>query len=122
MILARDRHRGDYEICAYEPGRFIINKEAYTQSVLVSAHRLALWQPQNLKALTSHHLKIILDFKADVVLLGMGEHLFFPPNDLFCVFYENRIGVEVMTTIAACRTFNVLMSEDRNVVAALLIR
>lgn len=122
MILTRDRNRGDYEIHWYEPGRIKINDEIYNQSIIISSNQLILWPPKNLAELNPENFEIILNLTPDIVLLGTGEKMAFPKNRLLKSFYEKQIGVEVMATLAACRTFNVLMSEGRNVVAALLIK
>jgi uncharacterized protein len=52
--------------------------------------------------------------------MGTGERQVFLAPELLMVFYRQSVGIEVMNTQAACRTFNVLVSEDRNVVAALM--
>lgn len=122
MILTRDTNHGDYEIRSYEPGLIKINDDKYTASVLLSAHQLEMWSPQTFKELDADNLATILLLKPDIVLLGTGEQLTFPNPKLLTIFSENKIGIEVMTTLSACYTFNVLMSEGRNVVAALLIR
>lgn len=122
MILTRDTNHGDYEIRSYEPGQLKINDQIFTQSVLVGSDRLALWDAKDINTLTEEQLAGIFTFKPDLVLLGTGEKLIFPENKLLQPFYHQQIGVEIMTTLAACHTFNVLMSEGRNVVAALLIK
>jgi uncharacterized protein len=55
-----------------------------------------------------------------VVLMGTGTRQQFPPVERMMEFYRRGIGAEVMSTAAACRTFNVLVSEQRLVVAALM--
>ena len=122
MILTRDKGHGDYEIHSYEKGKLKINETIYANSIILGTHVLEIWQPQSLQELTASNLERILDFKPDVVLLGTGEKLIFPESKLFETFYQHQIGIEVMSTLAACRTFNVLMSEGRNVIAALLIQ
>ena len=67
-----------------------------------------------------HHLLSIFEMKPEVVLLGTGAKQVFLPPQLMMQFYNKGIGIEVMTTDAACRTFNVLVSEGRNVLAALM--
>jgi uncharacterized protein len=55
------------------------------------------------------------------VLIGTGEQQRFPHASLLAAFFARRIGVEVMDTRAACRTYNVLVSEGRSVAAALML-
>ena len=61
-----------------------------------------------------------LALKPEVVLLGTGDKLRFPHPSLTRAFAEARIGIEVMDLQAACRTYNILMAEERKVAAALL--
>ncbi len=78
------------------------------------------WPPQDLETLAADHFEPLFALDPEVVLLGTGaEQAFLHPSRL-APFYQRGIGVEVMTTAAACRTFNVLVSEERRVVAALL--
>lgn len=122
MILTRDQNHGDYEIDAYEPGKLSINKTIYTNSILIGPHQLTDWAPQNLQALVCEDFDKILSWQPNIVLLGTGTTLSFPAPYLLQTLYDHQIGVEVMSTLAACRTFKILMSESRNAVAALLIR
>lgn len=122
MILTRDHNAGDFEIHSYEPGKIKINDDVYHESILLGAHLLQCWQPQHFDQMNVNDLESILQLEPQVVLLGTGELLHFPGNNMLNIFREKHIGVEVMSTSAACRTFNVLMSEGRNVIAALLIK
>ena len=98
-----------------------IAEQWYSGSVLVSADRLLPdWPPSTMDELQDSHLLPIFEMKPEVVLLGTGAKQVFLPPRLMVQFYNNGIGIEVMTTDAACRTFNVLVSEGRNVLAALM--
>ena len=99
-----------------------INKARYAQNLIVMADRLVLdWQATDFASLNEAHLAQIVDLKPELVLLGTGEkHQFLHPK-FFRKLTEYGIPLECMTTAAACRTYNFLMSEGRNVAAALLI-
>ena len=71
-------------------------------------------------ALSAGRLEPIFELGPEVVLLGTGPLQQFPPAELMMEFYRRHVGAEVMSTDAACRTFNVLVSEQRLVVAALM--
>jgi uncharacterized protein len=93
----------------------------YLRSLIVSASELVTdWAPQRPDELEEAHLQEIIALQPEVVLLGTGarQH-FLAPRDMYC-FYRQGIGIEVMTTDAACRTFNVLVTEGRPVAAALM--
>jgi uncharacterized protein len=122
MILTEDFGSGDYRINAYEPGIITINKKEYTHSLIISAHQLLNdWRPQNLAELNAEDLQPLVDLAPTVILLGTGKRFILPDNKIFASLAEKGIGIEYMDTGAACRTFMALMSEGRNVVAALLI-
>ena len=92
-----------------------------TGSLIVSTRRLITdWSPRHVEQITVDDLEQVLELEPEVVLIGTGERQTFLDPELLMVFYRNGVGVEVMTTQAACRTFNVLVSEQRPVVAALL--
>lgn len=125
MQFNLDNSKGNYIIRSYQPGEIQINDEKIQRSVIVTPTTLINpWQPQTFNELTEKHLQTIftLDPQPTILLLGTGSQLTFPNIELLASFYQRGIGVEIMDTAAACRTFMVLLSEERNVAAALLIR
>ena len=99
-----------------------INRQKYAQNLIVtSADIVDDWQATNFAELTEAHFDCLLALKPEVVLLGTGEkHQFLHPK-IVKKLTENGIPLECMTTAAACRTYNILMSEGRNVAAALIL-
>lgn len=99
-----------------------INKYRHHQALIVLANQLMLdWNAANFEDLTAEHFAEIADIKPEVVLLGAGlTHRFLHPK-ITQNLTEKGIPIECMTTAAACRTYNILMSEGRHVAAALLI-
>jgi len=95
--------------------------EFYTSAIILSANEIITdWPVRSVQDIERHHLEKILELAPEVVLIGTGrEQVFLPPEQMM-VFYERGVGIEVMNTNAACRTFNVLVSESRNVVGALI--
>jgi len=122
MQLIEDTGFGKYLIRAYDSEFIQVNETKYEHSIIVSENHLIPWEPQSLAELKITHLQPILDLKPTIVLLGSGSKLIFPTDNLLTIFREKHIGIEVMDTGAACRTFDVLIAEGRNVVAALLLR
>lgn len=93
----------------------------HTAPIIVSASELVTdWPVAGAGDLDEEHLEALLALDPEVVLIGTGERQVFLPPALTMVFYRRGVGIEVMATGAACRTFNVLVSESRNVVAGLL--
>lgn len=123
MTLTLDENRATYQIRAYQPGQIQINDKFYHHSVIIAPHTLIdHWQPNRITELLHDHLAVILTLKPAILLIGTGEKLTFPPLEIYGDLINNGIGVEIMDTRAACRTYNALTAEDRNVVAALLIQ
>jgi uncharacterized protein len=93
----------------------------YGSSIIVSANRVVPdWPVASVENITEQDLEQVLDLQPEIVLIGTGDRQAFLPPPRMMFFYSRNIGFEVMTTAAACRTFNVLVSEARNVVAALI--
>ena len=123
MQFNLDSESGKYQITSYKPGQVIINKQIYTRSIIVTAEQLMSdWPPQSFTDLTVEHLRVLLNLAPQIVILGTGENQYFLAQELILLFLQQGIGIEVMNTDAACRTYNVLMSEGRNVIAALLLK
>lgn len=98
-----------------------IGNEVFDGSVLVSPSRVCPgWPPRTMEQLEPQHLNDIFELSPEVVVLGTGAKQVFLPQLLVYEFYKRAVGIEVMTTEAACRTFNVLVTEGRIVVAALM--
>lgn len=113
---------GRYLVRSYGPGTIKINDVAYTSSVLLTPEQIvADWPPQLFAELSARHFDPVVAFKPEVVILGTGAHLKFPEPPVLAPLSRAGIGVEVMDTAAACRTYNILASDGRKVVAALLM-
>ncbi|MBT8048126.1 MAG: Xcc1710-like domain-containing protein [Xanthomonadales bacterium] len=95
--------------------------DVYVSSIILSARQVvADWPVSSVEQITAERLKAVLELDPEVVLIGTGTRQAFLPPELMMFFYSRNIGIEAMTTDAACRTFNVLVSESRRVVAALI--
>ena len=108
-------------ITSYGPGWFAIGDRIMRQAIIVCADGTVVpWTPAILADLEEEHVRQIISHGPEVALLGTGAHHVFPDPEIFRPFAESGVGLEVMDTAAACRTFNVLASERREVVAGLL--
>ena len=109
-------------ITGYGPGWIGLNGERISASVVISSRGQRLeWSCDSFSALTAAHFEQLAGFDPELVLFGSGRQLRFPPPAWLAGLMARRIGLETMDTEAACRTYNVLASEGRNVVAALLL-
>jgi uncharacterized protein len=109
-------------IRGYGPGQLRIGDQVHDRSVIVTATTLVSpWRPAAAHDLIPADLEPLLALAIEVVLLGTGPRQHFPDPALLRPLYERKIGVEIMDTPAACRTFNVLVAEGRPVAAALIV-
>lgn len=104
----------------YGEGYVLVNGERHEASVIVLAERIEAWPVGTVDELTEAHFQQLAELGADIVLLGTGASLRFPRPRLSRALARAGIGLEVMDTQAACRTFNILVAEERKVAAALL--
>jgi uncharacterized protein len=112
-------------VTAYGEGWIAVNGQRHTQSlVLASSGQLVPWTCSRFEDLTEAHFSMLASVMTEapeLVVFGSGSKLRFLPPALLRSLMGQRIGVETMDTTAACRTYNILASEGRRVVAALLI-
>ncbi len=118
MQLTRDGSTQNI-IRAWEPGRIRIGERWIAGHVIVSADTIVEGWTATRTALTIDDLAPALAFAPTILLLGTGTDRFLPDVELMAALADQRVGLEIMNTPAACRTFNVLLQEQRRVVAAL---
>lgn len=110
-----------YLIRGWEPGVIRVDEERFTSHLIIGAEQLVTdWQPPPIKDISLASLAPALALKPGILLLGTGPEVRFPDADLAGLLAIEGIGLEIMATPAACRTFNVLAVEGRPVVAALI--
>ena len=113
---------GLLSITAYDAGYIAVNGRRLTKSLLLTPQRLIEdWPPTSFDSLTDSDLLAVANLDCPIVLLGTGARQRFPARALLRPLIERRIGVEVMDSHAACRTYNILMAEGREVAAAMII-
>jgi uncharacterized protein len=122
LKIEREQAEGKNVFTGYGEGYVVVNGARHAASLVVSGDRLVTdWPATSLEALGADHLAAIIELKPEIVLLGTGARFSFPEPALLAPLYKAGIGVEVMDTPAACRTYNILLGEGRNVVAALIV-
>jgi uncharacterized protein len=122
MRFTEDASTAINTIRSYGPGEIRINEQSIRDAVIVSATSLLI-EPglRSVADLGAAHHARIRSLEPELVLVGSGPRQVFPEPSFGAQFLRENIGYEVMDTGAACRTFNVLVSEGRRVVAALLL-
>lgn len=104
----------------YGAGFVLINAVRHEGNLIVMPELLQPWDAGGFEALKPEDFSVLVSLKPEVVLLGTGGTIRFPHPRLTRALAEARIGVEIMDNQAACRTYNILMAEERKVAAALL--
>ncbi|TAJ22670.1 MAG: hypothetical protein EPO47_07585 [Rugosibacter sp.] len=109
-------------ITAYDATGISVGARKLSRSFILTPQRLIEdWSPVSLDALCAEDLDILAGLNHSIVLLGTGLRQRFPAPALLRPLIERHIGVEVMDSFAACRTYNILMAEGREVAAAIIV-
>ena len=110
-----------HSIQSWSEDGIVIDDKLIKHSVLVSPDTLQTWPPPGVAELTTAHIDQCTALQPEVVIIGTGKTLKFPAAHITAGLQQQGVGVEFMANDAACRTFNVLLSEDRRVVVALML-
>lgn len=112
---------GQNMFTGYGPGYVAVNNVRHEKHIVVTADQITEWSIESFEALSAEVFESVLALEPEIVLLGTGSALRFPDPALSRRLAASGIGLEVMDTRAACRTYNILIAEGRKVVAAILI-
>jgi uncharacterized protein len=121
MKFTQQHPDGVNVIRRYGPDYVAVGDQEVRSSCIVSATTLLDWAPREVEELALEHFAPLFDLKPEVVVLATGARQRFPRAALRAEFATRKIGLEVMEIGAACRTYNVLVSEERRVLAAILL-
>lgn len=106
----------------YTDDHVMVNRERFDTSIVVRAEEVRTdWQPVSFDGLCEADFEYFMSLRPEVLLLGTGARQHFPHPRLYRALTNAGIGVECMDTPAACRTYNILVEEDRKVIAAILL-
>jgi uncharacterized protein len=120
--IERYQPEGRNTFTGYGAGYVEVNGKRYHESIVVSADRIVTdWPAAAVEALSADHMAAIVELAPEIVVLGTGAKFQFPEPKILAPVYKAGVGVEVMDTPAACRTYNILLGEGRAVVAALIV-
>jgi uncharacterized protein len=121
MKFSEDTGANVRHIDAYAAGLIRVDGRDYRTGLALSAsHLVEGWGPTTPDGLATEHIAALLDLDPEVILIGTGARQIFPAPALFAQAYARGVGLEVMDTGAACRTYNILVGEGRRVAAGLL--
>lgn len=116
MHFSETKSKAPFFIKAYEDGQLFINDEVHIEPIIIFQDQLKKdLLPKTIEELTSAHIEQIIGFEPELILIGTGEHQKFLEHTLIAPFSKKKIGIEVMSTLSAARTFNLLREEGRKV-------
>ncbi len=122
MKFSEDYNPSANVINAYSDTEIIINRRPFTQSLIVSNFALIEdWPLQHIDELGPELLQPMLELQPEVILIGTGQNIQFPHPGTYASVINQGIGIEFMDSGAACRTYNILLSEERRVVAGIVL-
>jgi len=117
QLEAPDKHA----IRSYSDAEITVDSIAYQQSVIIGKDTIiSEWPVHSIQELNEKNLAPILELEPEVIILGHQQPGVYIPVLVMQYLSKQRIGIECMSIGAASRTFNVLLSEQRNVVAAII--
>ena len=115
-------HSSAQSITGYGPGWISVGAEKISHSLILGSSGLRLdWACARFEDLTPAHFAQLAELDAELIIFGSGARGRFAPAQWLQPLMLRRIGIETMDTPAACRTYNILAGEGRNVIAALLL-
>lgn len=135
MQVNLDINLNSHSIRAYQPGEITVTLpppensetaqpvgvETLSSSFIISPrHLIQNWPPLTIESLLAEHLESLVELQPEIVILGTGHKLQFPETKILAQLHNQQLGVEIMDTAAACRTYNILMMEGRFVVAGMI--
>jgi uncharacterized protein len=122
MKLHAARPSGRNMFSGYGDGYVLVNAEKFERSVIVLPDRpVSPWGVSSIENLTQEDITALAALGVEILLLGTGKSQRFPHPRVLQSLREARVGVEVMDSPAACRTYNILLGEERNVAAAIIV-
>ncbi len=120
MKLHRSTPPSAQTITAYGDDYVMVNGERRDSSAVITAERTVDWENRTFDALTREDFTFLAGLGVEIVLLGTGARQRFPDPRLTRPLAQAGVGLEVMDLKAACRTYNILIAEERKVGLALL--
>jgi uncharacterized protein len=122
MKISIDSGASGHVINAYSDEHIVVSGSRYNSSLIVLPDQIIVdWPVSTFEQLGADSFAMLAELAPDIVILGTGRVQRFPRPETYKSLIQAHIGLEVMTTSAACRTYNILMSEDRRVAAALIL-
>jgi len=120
MELTLQANKSSIFIKNYENKCFYIGDRRYEHNIIIANNKISKWNISNIHKLKIDDFHNILESGPEIIIIGTGVEPILPKTEISRIVQDRNIGIEFMKTESACKTFNLLISEERNVAAALL--
>ena len=122
MQFAEDHAAAEFLIHSCGPGGVRVNDQNLTESfMLLPGRPMQSWSVPVDEKLKPQHFAAVLEHKPELVILGTGADLWLPEPEVYGALLSQEIGLEAMTTAAACRTYNLLAQDGRDIAACMIL-
>ena len=121
MELTHQQNKSSKFIKSYENNTLFIGDKKYACNIILSEEKINKWNIQNIEKIKITDIGLILLYNPEIIIIGTGQKQYAPSNNFINHIHKKKIGVEFMITESACKTFNILLSEGRKVIAGLII-
>ena len=122
MELELDKELAAYHFSSFSYGAVVVGGQQYRESLIVTPKEIFdYWPPKTLDDITQDDLETIIALEPELILIGTGDKLKFPMSSILEGVATANLGIEFMDSRAACRTYNILASENRRVAAGIIL-
>jgi len=111
----------NHAVQAYSDNQIQLNSVTYSSSLIVSRQEIiSELQIKNIHELNDDYIALLLKYSPEIIIIGHSNQGIFPPMDKVAHLSQLGIGMECMSIGSACRTYNVLLAEERHVVLGII--
>ena len=121
MELTLQANKSNIFIKNYENGCFYIADKVYKYNICILKNQISQWKTPNCSQLVIKDIEEIIQHRPEIIILGTGITSMIPSKEIIKTCHSKNIGIEFMKTESACKTFNLLIAEERDIAAVFFI-
>jgi len=121
MELTLQANKSNIFIKNYENGCFYIADKVYKHNICILKNQISQWKTANISQLVIKDIEEIIQHRPEIIILGTGITSMIPSKEIIKTCHSKNIGIELMKTESACKTFNLLIAEERDIAAVFFI-
>tara|TARA_Y100000768_G_scaffold388586_1_gene385382 strand:+ start:5846 stop:6208 length:363 start_codon:yes stop_codon:yes gene_type:complete len=113
MELVEDKHKSDFNILKYSNEYILIGDKSYSKPIIFFDSKISDFKINQPNSINYSDIERYIQ-SVDLLLIGTGLDTIIPNEELIKIMYDNKKGLEFMNTESACKTHNLLLSENRS--------